>query len=86
MRFAYHRLDANHRDIRAGLEALGATCESKGPLDLIVGFRGANYLLEIKTNTGKLRPTQQKFFREWKGQKALVRTMDDALKAIGAVR
>lgn len=85
-RYSYHQLDANHRDIRAGLEAAGATVDSKGPLDLLVGFRGANYLLEVKTAKGKLRPSQARFLSAWKGQAVVVRTMDEALKAIGAVR
>ncbi len=85
-RYAYHQLDANHRDIRAGLEAVGATVEPKGPLDMLVGFRGANYLLEVKTATGKLRPSQERFLSRWKGQAIVVRTMEEALKAIGAVR
>lgn len=84
-RYSYHQLDANHRDIRAGLEAVGATVDAKGPLDLLVGFRGANYLLEVKTAKGKLRASQERFLDRWKGQAVVVRTMDEALKAIGAI-
>jgi hypothetical protein len=85
-KYAYHQLDANHRDIRAGLEAVGASVEVKSPLDLLVGYRGKNYLIEVKTAKGKLRPSQVKFFDRWKGQAIVVRTMDEALLAIGAVR
>ena len=83
-RYAYHRLDANHAAIRDGLEAVGASVEPDGPLDLIVGFRGRNYLLEVKTAKGKLRPSQERFWAHWRGQKALVRTLEEALKEIGA--
>lgn len=86
-RYAYHQLDANHRDIRAGLEAVGATVDVKGPLDLLVGFRGVTYLLEVKTARGKLRASQQAFIDGWKGGPAVVvRTMQEALVAIGAIR
>lgn len=87
-RFTIHQLDPNHKAIRAGLEAVGCTCDSRGPLDLVVGFRGVNYLLEIKKVKGsrsELNAKQAKFFREWKGQKALVRTMDEALQVVGAI-
>jgi len=82
-RYAYHRLDANHAEIRAALERVGATVVPDGPTDLIVGFRGANYLIEVKTEKGKLRPTQDNFVRLWKGHVAVVRTVDEALKVIG---
>lgn len=84
-KYSYHRLDANHVEIRDGLIAAGATVHPKGPLDYVVGFRGANYLIEVKTEKGKLRPSQERFFRDWRGQKALVRTLVEALRVIGAV-
>lgn len=83
-RYAYHQLDANHREIRAGLEAVGATVDVKAPLDLLVGFRGRNYLIEVKTAKGKVRPSQAQFFARWKGQAIVVRSLDEALLAIGA--
>jgi len=84
-RYAYHQLDANHKAIRQGLEAIGATVDGKCPLDLLVGFRGRTYLLEVKTAKGKLRASQQAFLGRWQGHAAVVRTLDEALQAIGAV-
>lgn len=84
-RYAYHQLDANHIEIRDGLIAAGATVEPKGPLDLLVGFRGANYLLEVKTAKGKLRPSQERFLGRWKGQATVVRDLETALRTIGAI-
>jgi hypothetical protein len=82
-KYSYHRLDANHREIRSALEAVGATVNEKGPLDLLVGFRGTNYLLEVKTAQGLLRTSQKSFLAEWRGQACVVRSVDEALKAIG---
>lgn len=82
-KYRYHRLDANHAAIRAELERAGATVVPDGPVDLVVGFRGANYLLEVKTATGKLRVKQEAFVRRWRGQVHIVRTVEDALAAIG---
>ena len=84
-KYRYHRLDENHAQIRAALERVGATVVPDGPLDLLVGFRGANYLLEVKTATGKLRVKQEGFIRRWKGQVHVVRSVDEALAVIGAI-
>lgn len=85
-KYRVHRLDENHAAIRAALEREGATVVPDGPLDLLVGFRGTNYLLEVKTATGKLRVKQEGFVRRWKGQVAVVRTADEALAAIGVIQ
>ena len=82
-RYAYHRKDNNHDEIRDALERVGATVKPDGPTDLIVGFRGATYLIEVKTEKGKLRPTQEDFVRWWKGHVAVVRSIEEALKVIG---
>jgi hypothetical protein len=50
----------------------------------VVGFRGQNYLLEIKQGKGLVRAQQAQFFNEWAGKAHVVRSVDDALKAIGA--
>lgn len=82
-KYAYHRLDGNHAAIREALEAVGATVSLQGPLDLLVGFGGQNYLLEVKTARGQLRASQRAFLGRWKGHVAVVRTVDEALGVIG---
>jgi len=84
-KYAVHQLDANHHEIRQALEAVGAVVDSRAPLDFLVGFRGQNWLLEAKTEKGKLRPSQVKFLARWAGQAAVVRSPDEALKVIGAI-
>ncbi len=84
-KYHYHRLDANHRAIREGLERIGASVSTHGPLDLLVGFRGKTFVLEIKTARGKLRPSQVQFIATWKGHCATVRTLEEALSAIGVI-
>lgn len=42
-------------------------CYMDKPLDLLVGFRGKLYLIECKTDNGKLTVGQAKFMDEWKG-------------------
>jgi hypothetical protein len=54
------------------------------PVDLLVGFRGQTYLLEVKTGRKKFTPGQEEFFGAWRGgDLVLVRSVSDALEAIG---
>lgn len=80
--------DANEKAIRTALEAVGATIvavsEQDAP-DLVVGFRGVNTWLEVKTDKGELKPGQADWHQWWRGQVAVVRTAEEALKAIGAI-
>ena len=81
-------LDANHTEIVAGLRQIGATVVDlakvgKGCPDILVGFRGKTYLMEIKTKTGYVRATQEQFFRSWNGGHiAVVRSVDDAYNVL----
>ena len=77
--------DANEPEIVEALQAVGASVLRADDVDLIVGYRGVNYLMEIKTPEGKLNKKQQKFFRSWKGQVNIIRTVDQALMLIGAI-
>jgi len=80
------RKDLNQDEIVAALEAVGAEVWIiEEPVDLMVGFRGINYLLEVKGLTGTLTDRQKVFFRDWRGHKAVVRSVDEALRAIGAI-
>lgn len=84
------KVDANQRDIVAALRQAGATVQhlhavGKGCPDLLVGFRMRNYLLEVKTETGELTGDQVHWFSKWNGQCSVVRTVDQALKTIGAI-
>ena len=81
-------LDANHTEIVARLRQIGATVVDlakvgKGCPDILVGFRGNTYLMEIKTKTGYVRATQEQFFRSWSGGHiAVVRSFDDAYNVL----
>lgn len=80
--------DRNEADIIQALVAVGATVAqvSEGGLpDLLVGFRGHNYLIEVKAERGKLTPEQFDFFERWRGHCDVARTVEDALRIIGAI-
>lgn len=82
-KYAYHQLDGNHKEIADALIDVGASVTPKGPLDLLVGFRGVNYLFEVKTAKGKLRASQEAFLARWQGQAVVVRSVAEALAALG---
>lgn len=84
------RVDANQAEIVDALRRTGATVQllhmvGRGCPDVLVGYRGVNYLLEIKTETGTLTPDEVWFFEVWHGQACVVRSIEDALKIIGAL-
>jgi Holliday junction resolvase len=81
------RRDTNEPEIIEALRAVGATVQSldeRGVPDLVVGFRGVSYLIEVKTAKGKLTRDQVAWHAGWKGQVAVVRTVEEALAVIGA--
>lgn len=87
------KADINQPEIIDALKDAGATVRSlhavgMGCPDLLVGFRGANLLIEVKSplakkKDGGLTPPQIYFRDHWNGSMSIVRTIDDALAAIG---
>lgn len=83
--------DANHFEITTALQAVGASVYhlhkvGAGFPDVAVGFRKVNYLIEIKTSEGTLTKLQRRWMYEWKGTYHVVRTVEEALRAIGATK
>ena len=80
--------DTNERLIIEALRSIGASVvqiSAPGVPDLLVGFRDRTYLLEVKGKRGKLTEPEQVFFRDWRGQCAVVRSVDEALRVMGAI-
>ena len=82
------KVDRNQPEIVAALRAIGATVQplhtvGRGVPDLLVGWRGANLLLEVKDGAGKgLTPDQVEWHCQWRGQVCIVRSVDDALAVL----
>lgn len=54
--------------------------------DLLVGFRYATFLFEIKTMKGKLTSEEKDWMSEWRGDPVyVVHNLDEALEKIGAI-
>lgn len=79
------RRDANEQPIIAALLKVGADVQQCDFCDLVVGYRGRNYLLEVKQPHGTLRPSQRKILDTWRGHYAIVRTPEEALREVGAM-
>lgn len=96
--FARQR-DKNEFEIVEAIKAVGAAVQKldgTGVPDLLVGFRGELFLLEIKnpdakgggkynTGDGCLTDAQTRWWAAWRGKApVIVYTSEDALRAIGA--
>ena len=76
------RIDSNQREIVAFLKIIGASVTSlaavgRGCPDLLVGFKGMNYLFEIKGEKGKVSNCQQLWHASWNGMVHVIRSVDD---------
>lgn len=88
------KVDANQPEIVAALRKVGATVQSlaavgDGVPDLLVGFRNANHLLEVKDgqrvpSERLLTADQLGWHAKWIGPVSIVYSVEDALRAIGA--
>lgn len=84
--WAGKRRDANEAEIAESLRKAGASVfRLHCPVDLLVGHRGRNYLMECKTPSGSFTAPELAFQREWRGRVDIVRSAEEALRLIGAI-
>jgi len=87
------RIDNNQNDLVRQIRSIPKTTVAitsgvgAGFPDIVVGYRGKNYLLEIKDPRRKpserrLTPDEQDFVSDWCGQVDVVETIDDVIKVI----
>jgi hypothetical protein len=84
------RTDHNQAAVIDALRRFGATVQDlsqlgKGTPDILVGYHGRNYLLEIKNATDRapqLTGCEESWIREWHGQVGVVTTVEDAIAII----
>jgi hypothetical protein len=82
------RTDANQEVIVKALRDAGAyVWVISLPVDLLVGYKGHSFLVEIKTGARKrLTPLQADFFENWSGSTlARVDSPEAALRMIGVL-
>lgn len=81
------RVDANHGKIVAAFRKAGASVFSGAALgqgfpDLIVGYAGRTFLVEVKDgdkplSARTLTPDQQEFVKNWKGDWTLIESVEE---------
>lgn len=89
------KIDANQPLIVRALRDAGAVVQSLSQMgcgvpDLLVGFRGKNFLFEIKDPTRKpsertLTDDEKAWHCAWMGQVKTIETIEEALRAIGCL-
>ena len=84
------KVDANQAEIVEALRAAGASVTDlsrfgHGVPDLLVGYNFRNYLLEVKAHSAKLTPSEERWRDNWEGTAFIVRTVEHALRVIGAI-
>ena len=83
------RIDANQTAVVSALRAAGAYVWIIGlPVDLLVGYKGHTFLVEVKDGPRKrLTALQQDFFDNWSGGTlARIDGPEAALRMIGVVK
>lgn len=89
------KADANQPEIVAAFRAMGATVQhlhavGAGCPDLLVGWQGRNLLVEVKDgakapSARKLTPAEVEFHEAWRGQVAIVETVEDAAAVLSHI-
>lgn len=90
------RTDGNQTEIVADLRKLGVTVfpthtVGSGFPDLVCGWRGNNFLFEVKDpakpeSKRKLTPDEEEFRKNWRGTVFTILSADDALSVMGYVK
>lgn len=82
------KTDRNQIEIVSALRELGASVAplhqvGGGIPDLIVGYRGQNFLVEIKAEAkSKLTACQVEWHGSWSGQVSIIRSVSDAIELL----
>ena len=88
--------DDNHPEIVQALRQIGCTVQDlavvgDGCPDLLVGYRGRNFVLEVKDgekvpSARKLTPEQVVWHHDWRGDARVVETVEQAIRAVTEVK
>ena len=83
------KIDRNQPEIVAALRKAGCTVQSlaavgKGVPDLLVGYQGSTYLMEVKDGKWHLTPDQIEWHGNWRGGSLIV--VDSIESAIEALK
>jgi Holliday junction resolvase len=86
------RTDENQHEIIQALQQIGCavadtSAAGEGFPDLVVGYHGKNYLIEVKDGNKSpsrqsLTASQIRFHGRWRGQIAIVKSVNEAIELV----
>jgi Holliday junction resolvase len=81
------RVDNNQKEIVDALRQLGCSVLILSRVgfdcpDILVGYKGVNYLIELKRRGGQISTGQWEFKQKWKGQTGIAFSLDECKKII----
>lgn len=90
------RVDRNQLVIVQALRKMGCSVAITSALghgfpDLVVGFSGKTFLMELKDGSKplsrqKLTLQEENFFKTWKGHMTIIRSVDEAVNFVNNIR
>lgn len=81
------RVDSNHAAVVTALRKIGCSVQSladvgNGCPDLLVGYHGENYALEVKVPGADLTPDEEAWEERWVGNYAVVHSAQEAINFV----
>ena len=81
------RTDADQDDIVQAARCWGASVcllhrVGGGVPDILIGYKGVNLLVEVKTLSGELNERQREWHEDWRGQVCVVRSVSQLEKLL----
>ncbi len=88
------KIDSNQRSIVKALRSISGVSVQVDMSDILIGYKGLNYWVEVKSpdtvspRTGKVRPSeikdgQKKLLKEWRGNYTICWNIDQILCLLG---
>lgn len=82
-----NKRDANEPQVVDAFRALGCSVHRLDqPVDLLVGFRGRSYAVEVKQEGETLNEKQRAWRDEWRGDCWIVRSVEDVREVVAEWR
>ncbi len=84
------KVDANQAEIVKALRSIGCSVQhlhsiGQGCPDILVGYRGRNFLFELKVGKGKLTEDEKAWALLWRGQVETANSFEDIKKFLTGI-
>lgn len=80
------RRDSNEKEVVRALEKIGCSVLRLDDFDLLVGYRGRDFKIEVKSEKGTKTESQVEMIENWRGSPLyIVRSIDQAIALVSGV-